>query len=277
MFKDDQRTTDPHSCAKTFVRTMEAAQKDPLPFIDHVSRAVILAAGRGTRMRELTASLPKPMVQVGGRPILEHIIRGLARAGINRVLIVVGYRQEVIRRHFRDGDALGLQIEYVEQSTQDGTGRVVVLAEPFAAGQPFLLSYGDILVSPSLYDRLVDLGTAEMLVSVRRAEDVTKGGAVFLNHAFEVTDLVEKPGPETAATPWYNAGVYTFRPGIFERVARLERSPRGEYELTDAIRAVAQGGGTVRAVEITGGWADVRDPEVLAELNRDGRDWLSGG
>ena len=254
---------------------MASALKELPPLVNQVSQAVILAAGRGPRMRELTASLPKPIVQVGGRPILEHIIRGLVQTGITLVLIVVGFCQEVIRSHFGDGSAVGVHIQYVEQSTQDGTGRVVALAEPFTAGQPFLLSYGDILVNASLYGRLVALGTADMLVSVRRATDVTKGGAVFLNEAFEVTDLREKPDPGTAATSWYNAGVYTFRPGIFERVARLERSPRGEYELTDAIRAVAQDGGTIRAVEITGDWADVRDPEILAELNRDGRDWFS--
>lgn len=256
---------------------MEATRENVVTFTGPVSQAVILAAGRGTRMRELTASLPKPMVQVGGRPILEHIVRGLAQAGMTRILIVVGYRQEVIREHFGDGSAWGMQIAYAEQSTQDGTGRVVALAKPFVDSKPFLLSYGDILVRASLYARLADLGTAEMLVSVRRAEDVTKGGAVFLNDAFEVTDILEKPGAGSVATPWFNAGVYTFRPGIFEWVARLEKSPRGEYELTDAVRAVAQGGGTVRAVEVAGDWADVRDPEVLADLNRDGCTWFSEG
>jgi dTDP-glucose pyrophosphorylase len=81
-----------------------------------------------------------------------------------------------------------------------------------------------------------------------------------------LTDLIEKPEGKPPS-PWYNAGVYSFRPSIFEFTARLQRSPRGEYELTDAIRALGQESRRVRAVELSGDWADVRDPEVLAQLN----------
>jgi UDP-N-acetylglucosamine diphosphorylase / glucose-1-phosphate thymidylyltransferase / UDP-N-acetylgalactosamine diphosphorylase / glucosamine-1-phosphate N-acetyltransferase / galactosamine-1-phosphate N-acetyltransferase len=238
------------------------------PASDPVTRAVILAAGRGTRMRELTDDVPKPMVLVAGRPVLERIVAGLASTGIDQILVVVGYHKEVIMDHFSDGSQFGIRIQYVEQVTQDGTGRVVALARTFAGNMPFLLSYGDILVNPSFYPRLLQLGDAETLLSVRRSADVSKGGAVFLNSAMEVTDLKEKPKPGEAATPWYNAGIYTFRESIFSYVAQLQPSPRGEYELTDAIRAMAHAGVKVRAVEITGDWVDVRDPEVLAEVNR---------
>jgi UDP-N-acetylglucosamine diphosphorylase / glucose-1-phosphate thymidylyltransferase / UDP-N-acetylgalactosamine diphosphorylase / glucosamine-1-phosphate N-acetyltransferase / galactosamine-1-phosphate N-acetyltransferase len=233
-----------------------------------VTRAVILAAGRGTRMRELTRDVPKPMVRVAGRPILERIVAGLASAGIGQILVVVGFRKEVIMDHFGDGSRFRVRIDYVEQVTQDGTGRVVALARTFAGSAPFLLSYGDILVDPSFYPRLLALEDAEMLLSVRRSADVSKGGAVYLNGSMEVTDLKEKPKPGEVATPWYNAGIYAFRESIFPYVAQLQPSPRGEYELTDAIRAMAHAGMKVRAVEVTGYWVDVRDPEVLAELNR---------
>jgi dTDP-glucose pyrophosphorylase len=83
----------------------------------------------------------------------------------------------------------------------------------------------------------------------------------------ELVDLREKPKPGEPTSPWYNAGVYTFRPSIFEFTGQLKPSPRGEYELTDAIRDLGQSGKKVRAVELTGEWADVRDPEILAKLN----------
>jgi dTDP-glucose pyrophosphorylase len=151
---------------------------------------------------------------------------------------------------------------------QDGTGRVVELAREFAGSDPFVLSYGDILVSPANYKRLASpAADQEALISVKRNEDVSKGGAVFVNERFELTDLREKPKPGEPVSPWYNAGIYTFRPCIFEFTARLERSPRGEYELTDAIRSLAQSGKKVQAIELEGDWADVRDPEVLAALN----------
>jgi NDP-sugar pyrophosphorylase family protein len=235
---------------------------------DSVKKAVLLAAGRGTRMKELTDDLPKPMLAVRGKPILQHIVEGLRDAGIERVQIVVGYRAEVVREHFGDGRKFGVTIEYVTQVVQDGTGRVVELAKEFAGSDPFILSYGDILIAPDNYRRLVALGDSAAFITVKHNPgEIAKGGAVFVNDRFEMTDLREKPGPGEPTSPWYNAGVYTFRPSIFTFTAKLEKSPRGEYELTDAIRSLAQSGEKVQAIELSGDWADVRDPEVLAQLN----------
>ncbi len=97
-----------------------------------IHKAVLLAAGRGTRMRELTNELPKPMLPVHGRPILAHIVAGLQAAGITEVLIVVGYREDVVRDFFKEGADFGVRVSYVRQVTQDGTGRVVELAREFA-------------------------------------------------------------------------------------------------------------------------------------------------
>lgn len=220
-------------------------------------------------MRELTAELPKPMIPVRGRPILQHIVEGLRAAGVQRILIVVGYRADVVREFFGDGSGFGLQVEYTVQEVQDGTGRVVELARDFAGDDPFILSYGDILIEPANYQRLVRLDDAEAIITVKHNPgEIAKGGAVFIDEQWRMTDLREKPGPGEPTSPWYNAGVYTFRPSIFDFTARLEKSPRGEYELTDAIRNLAQSGRLVQVVELGGEWADVRDPEVLEELNR---------
>jgi len=234
-----------------------------------VKKAVILAAGRGTRMRELTDDLPKPMIPVRGKPILQHIIEGLRGAGVTDVLLIVGYREDVVRDFFGDGEKFGVRVSYERQVVQDGTGRVVELAKGFTGGDSFLLSYGDILLDPRNYEVLAAPGDEEAIISVKHSEDVSKGGAVFVDEAFNMTDLREKPKPGEPTSPWYNSGVYMFRPSIYELTARLEKSPRGEYELTDAIRALAQSGRRVRAFELLGDWADVRDPEVLAELNAD--------
>ncbi len=233
-----------------------------------VTKAVLLAAGKGTRMRELTAELPKPMIAVRGKPILQHIVEGLRTAGVTNFQVIVGYRADVVQDFFGDGSRFGVQVEYATQVVQDGTGRVVELAREFAAADPFVLSYGDILINPENYRRLVQLDDAGALISVKHNPgEITKGGAVFVNERFELTDLREKPKPGEPTSPWYNAGVYTFRPSIFDFTARLEKSPRGEYELTDAIRALALSGSKVQAFELAGEWADVRDPEILAELN----------
>jgi dTDP-glucose pyrophosphorylase len=239
----------------------------------NIQKAVILAAGRGTRMRELTAELPKPMIAVRGKPVLQHIIEGLRDAGVRDYLMVVGYRADVVQNFFSDGTRYNIAIQYKTQTVQDGTGRVVELAHDFVGDRPFILAYGDILVDPANYKRLADLpDDIDAVLTVTRGEDVSKGGAVFVNDQMAVVDIREKSdswsGLSEDAIPYYNAGLYAFRPSIFDFTARLKPSPRGEYELTDAVRALAQSGKKVKALALTGKWADVRDPEILAQLNQ---------
>src|SRR5438552_831044 len=233
-----------------------------------ITKAVLLAAGRGTRMRDLTADVPKPMIKVRGKPILLHIVEGLQSAGIKDFLIIIGYHGEIVREYFGDGTCFGLRVTYATQIVQDGTGRVLELARDFVGTNPFLLHYGDILIAPKNYERLATMRSEiEAVVTVKENEDVSKGGAVFVDDRMQVTDVQEKPNPGESTSRWYNAGVYSFRPSIFEFVAKLQPSPRGEYELTDAISALAQSGKDVQALELEGEWADVRDPEILAQLN----------
>lgn len=220
-------------------------------------------------MRELTQDLPKPMLQVRGKPVLQHIVEGLRDAGLTDFLVIVGWHGEVVREFLAAGSKLRVHVEYATQVVQDGTGKVVELAREFAGSDAFVLSYGDILIAPENYPRIcAALAPAEAVVSVKRNEDVTQGGAVFVNENFELIDLREKPKRGEPTSPWYNAGIYAFRSSIFDYIAKLERSPRGEFELTDAIRNLALAGNKVQALELAGDWADVRDPEILAQLNR---------
>lgn len=246
-------------------------------------KAVILAAGKGTRMRELTQDVPKPMLRVQGRPILEHILDGLKAAGISEVCIITGWRAEAIEDHFADGSRLGLRIGYARQEVQDGTGRAPECAKAFVGRDDFLLTYGDILVRPDTYRRMIERyrsGQFAGVITVTLGEDVTKGGLNFFDPDFCLTRLVEKPSPQQVealrnegllkpGTPlYYNAGIYLFRPLVYDYTARLTRSPRGEYELTDAISMMIADGHRLAGLEIAGRWVDVRDPEVLQSLER---------
>jgi NDP-sugar pyrophosphorylase family protein len=118
-------------------------------------KAVILAAGKGTRMRELTNDVPKPMLRVQGQPILEHILAGLKTVGVREVFIVTGWKAEVIERHFGDGAKLGVQVHYGRQVVQDGTGKAPELAKEFVGQSSFILTYGDILVKPETYQQML--------------------------------------------------------------------------------------------------------------------------
>ena len=244
-------------------------------------KAVILAAGKGTRMKDLTQEVPKPMLRVQGRPILEHILDGLLAAGIRDVCLITGWKAETIESYFGDGSKYGARMTYARQLVQDGTGKAPEVAKDFVGDDDFLLTYGDILVKPETYSRMLQRwgdGRYAGLLTVTEGEDVSQGGLNFFNDRFELTRLIEKPSPaqieELRRTgwlkpnqpAWYNAGIYVFNPDLFTYSARLEKSPRDEYELTDAMSAIIKDGKTIAGLKIEGRWVDVRDPEVLAAL-----------
>lgn len=245
-------------------------------------KAVILAAGKGTRMRELTNEMPKPMLKVQGKPILEHIAQGVVGSGIRELFIVTGFRADVIESYFGDGAKLGVRIAYGRQEVQDGTGKAPEVAREFVGTSPFLLTYGDILVRPSTYQRMVarfQQAPFSGVITVTPGQDVTKGAINFFDSEFCLRRLIEKPsladlerlrveGLLKHGDPaWYNAGIYIFNPVVFDFTSKLQKSVRGEYELTDAITAMVDAGHKLAGLEIEGRWVDVRDPEVLASLS----------
>jgi dTDP-glucose pyrophosphorylase len=247
-------------------------------------KAVILAAGKGTRMRELTNEVPKPMLRVQGKPILEHILLGLLAAGIRDIFIVTGFRAEVIENYFGDGSKWEAHIAYGRQQVQDGTGKAPELARQFVGDSPFLLTYGDILVKPETYQQMLRRFEEEDfsgVITVTRGQDITKGGLNFFDGRFCLQRVVEKPSPgqldqlrregwlKANEPVWYNAGIYIFKPALFEFTARLQKSPRGEYELTDALNALLAARHRLAGLPIQGRWVDVRDPEVLAKLQKE--------
>jgi dTDP-glucose pyrophosphorylase len=246
-------------------------------------KAVILAAGKGTRMKELTQELPKPMLNVQGKPILEHILEGILATGVREVFVVTGFRAEVVEGYFGDGSRWKARISYGRQRVQDGTGKAPEPAREFVGDSPFLLTYGDILVTPETYQRMIrrfQEGPFSGVITVTRGEDVTKGGLDFFDDEFCLSRLVEKPTHEQLAQlrregwlkpnqpVWYNAGIYIFKPSLFEFIAKLQKSPRGEYELTDAVSGLLAAGNRLAGLEIEGRWVDVRDPATLERLQQ---------
>ena len=234
-------------------------------------------------MRELTQDVPKPMLPVRGKPILDHILDGLKAAGIREVFIVTGWKAEAIESHFGDGSTRGLRIVYGRQEVQDGTGKAPELAKDFIGTSPFILSYGDILVKPEMYQQMIHRYNEDYfsgVITVTAGEDVTKGGLNFFDNKFCLKRIVEKPSAaqvgelrregwlKPGEPAWYNAGIYLFKPSLFEFTAKLQKSPRGEYELTDAIAMLIETRHRIAGLRVEGRWVDVRDPEVLARLER---------
>jgi NDP-sugar pyrophosphorylase family protein len=225
--------------------------------------AIVLAAGRGTRMKSLTDNCPKPMLPLAGRPMLAHLMDRLAAAGIRQACVVIGYRGEMIREYFAANPPPGIELHYAVQGDPTGTGSAALLAKEFAAGDPFLLTFGDILVDPQVYSALFALKHgAEMVLALTNVEDPYRGGAVYVEDG-QVVRIVEKPPKGTSTTNFLCAGVYVFEERLFGALAGLRLSARGEYDLTDAISDAVHGGRTVRYFEVPGFWRDVGRPEDL--------------
>jgi UDP-N-acetylglucosamine diphosphorylase/glucosamine-1-phosphate N-acetyltransferase len=231
-------------------------------------KAVVLAAGRGERLIPLTETRPKHLLPVGGVPILERSLRGLAGAGVEEALLVTHFMEERIREHFGDGSGLGLKISYAMQDEMRGTADAFRVAEVFAGDEEFLGFYGDLYVAPGCFKTLIGAHRrGETTLCAVPVEDPSQIGALRLD-GDRVTDVVEKPAPGEAPSNLGNAGIYVFTPEIFRFIKGTGLSSRSEYELTDSIKALIESGSTVRAVTIPEeGWLDVGLPWNLLDAN----------
>ena len=234
------------------------------PFI---RRAVILAAGKGTRMGSITHETPKPMLPVQGKPMLEHILERLATAGVDRFFVVVGYHHELIEQYFQNWPR---PIEFRVQDPVNGTGSAARLAKQFAENEPFLLIYADIFCDPVEYMRCASIlqehSSAAAVLAVKAVDDPWQGAAVYEENG-RICEIIEKPRKGASTTHWNSAGFYAFRPVLFEYLERIQPSARDEYELTSALDMMLEARLELRISPIAGEWRDVGRPEDLAALN----------
>ncbi len=225
-------------------------------------KAVILAAGEGTRMRPLTHRRPKPLVPVAGRPIIEHIVGGLASAGVRDICLVIGHLGEQIQERLGDGTRLGCRLHYVWQEHYGGTGAAVLLARDFIGRERFVLGWGDIIIPPDNYRNLMRLYRVEQpdaILSVNRVDDPWEGAAVYVEHG-RVTRIIEKPERGTSSTNFNNAGLFVFGPELLDILDETEMSERGELEVPSAIQTMLEQGVTIRSCVVEGYWSDVARP-----------------
>ena len=236
--------------------------------------AVVLAAGRGTRLGALTADTPKPLLTIGRRPLIAHILDGLIGAGIEQAAVITGYHGAALEAELGNGAGSGVAITYLRQEALDGTARALALAREVIGGQRFFFTWGDILVRPENYRSVLRASRlADGAIAVNPMEDPSAGAAVFTEPplpwpptadmpAAVLTGIIEKPA-DGSTSHWNNAGFGVLGPEIFDVIATLAPSPRGEYELTGALDALVRAGTRIRAVPVEGPWFDIGTPESL--------------
>lgn len=200
------------------------------------------------------------MLPVAGRPLLEHLLVEVARAGIKEFIFVTGYQGEQVHRYFSDGHRWGVRIDYCPQSRQMGTADAIKMVEGLFKGN-FLVMNGDILTSREDIGRLASHSTVTM--GIARVDDVRGLGVVEISGG-RVTRIYEK----LAKPPSHqaNAGMYLFTPDIFEAIARTGKSKRGEYEITDSLQLMIDKGIAIDYQEISR-WQDLGYPWDLLSAN----------
>lgn len=223
-------------------------------------KAVILAAGEGVRMRPLTYTRPKVMLPIANKPILEHLLLEVREVGIRDFIFIIGYHGETVRSYFGNGRKWGVRIEYILQMKQLGTADALGMAQGFIDSK-FLLLNGDVLVKGKDIARLI-------------SKEPTRIGVVEVEHpenlgVVEVVDgkvrrILEKvPEPPSNLV---NAGVYLLEQSIFDAISRTEKSPRGEFEITDSLQLLINGGVDVCCDRLSG-WLDVSYPWDILSAN----------
>jgi len=236
-------------------------------------KAVILAAGEGKRLRPITSSKPKPMIPLIGKPLLEHTILGLKNAGITHFLVIVGYKENLIKTHFENiSNKLKIEIEYITQERYLGTAHATSYAKEYVGEESFLMMYGDILVDPEVFKEVLKKyaeGNYSGLISLIEVKNPQEYGIITLDSDGLVSKITEKPKPELKLGNLANAGIYIFDSLIFKAIEKTKKSIRDEYEFTDSMEILIKElrGSIVGYTIKSHFWNDIGLPWQLFEVN----------
>ncbi|MEZ5243857.1 MAG: NDP-sugar synthase [Acidimicrobiales bacterium] len=237
-------------------------------------KAVVLVGGFGTRLRPLTLTTPKQMLPVIDRPMLEHVIRGLGRHGVDEVTLSLGYKEDVFREAYPDATCAGVAVRYaVEPEPLDTAGAVRFAAQAARIDETFIVVNGDVFTDldvGALWARHHEVG-AEGTIALTPVDDPSRYGVVPTDDAGRVLGFVEKPPPGEAPTNWINAGTYVLEPSVLERIAP-DRRVSIERETFPAI--VADGG--LWAVQSEAYWVDAGTPLTYLQVQMDLLDGVRG-
>lgn len=211
-------------------------------------KAVILAGGKGTRLKPYTTILPKPLMPIGDMPILEILLRQMKRVGVNEAVLTVGHLAELLRLFFQDGERLGLNITYSYEDTPLGTAGPLSLVD--SLDETFLVANGDVLTTLPLANLLAHhhLSGAMATIAMHRRQVYIDLGVIQQNDEGRVTGYIEKPTYDFMVS----MGIYVFEPRVLEFI------PRNEYlDFPDLVKKLIAAGEVVTGFPFDGYWQDL--------------------
>jgi len=234
-------------------------------------KGVIPAAGRGTRLEPVTLAIPKELLIVGDKAIIEYVIEAMKSVGITDITIVVGWRKHAILDYLGSGERLGVKLTYVVQDNRTGLAKAVLTAEHVIGDEPFLVILGDNFFYPQTF--LKDIlafhkaKKADATIGVAEIEDTTRHGIIQPGPDNRILDMVEKPQPKDAPSNLGIIGVYIFSSSIFDTIKKIKPGVNNEYQLTDAIKMLIDTGSHVYYTKINGKHIDIGTMNDLKKAN----------
>ncbi|MFF9011385.1 glucose-1-phosphate thymidylyltransferase [Streptomyces sp. NPDC014870] len=239
-------------------------------------KALVLSGGSGTRLRPFSHSMPKQLIPIANKPVLEYVLENIQDIGVRHVGIITGDRIEHIGAAVGDGSRFGLDVTLLRQDAPRGLADAVRVARDFLGDDDFVMYLGDNMLLPGIEDAAAGFRAQrpDAQVLVHKVPDPRAFGVVELASDGSVARLVEKPREPRSDLALI--GVYFFTPAIHDAIAAIGPSARGELEITDAIQELLVRGALVKAVEYDGYWKDTGEVGDVLECNRKVLDGLRG-
>lgn len=234
-------------------------------------KGLIPAAGLGTRLHPITLAIPKELMMVGNKAIIEYVIEAMSEVGVKDITVVVGWRKNAILDYLGSGKRLGVNISYVVQDKRDGLARAVGAGEHTIGDEAFLVVLGDDFFYPKTFlKEILDFHNkhnADATIGVAEIDDPTRHGIIKPGENNEITDIVEKPSKEKAPSNLGCMGIYIFEPEIFNAIKKTKPGVKDEYQLTDSIKILIEEDKKVLFSKIQGTHIDVGTLEDYKKAN----------
>lgn len=230
-------------------------------------KAIILAAGQGTRLRPVTLTMPKPLVPVANQPLIKYAIDVLKNSDLTEIGIVVNDLGSPIVKQLGDGEDLGVRITYIVQEQQLGLAHAIRLCHDFVGNEPFCVFLGDNIFQDKMERLLRDFvaSESEAAISLVEVPDPERFGIAEVENG-RIVRVVEKP--KEPKSNLAICGIYLFRPSIFDAISKIKPSWRNELEITDAIQQLISEGKTVQSYVLQGWWIDAGKPSAIIDANQ---------
>lgn len=234
-------------------------------------KGLIPAAGRGTRLEPITLAIPKELLMLGDKAVIEHVIDSLKLVGIIDITIVVGWRKHAILDYLGSGERIGVKLTYVVQDKRDGLAKAVSAGKHIIGDESFLVVLGDNFFYPKTFLReILDFHNrlnADATIGVAEVDDPTRHGMIKPGENNRIVDIIEKPSREKTPSNLGCMGVYVFKPVIFNSIEKTKPGLNNEYQLTDSIKILIEDNYNVFYKKIEGKHIDVGTVEDFKKAN----------